>query len=1098
MSESTTQSPGQRARLGQLPSLTQLSDRALRRILLVPIIGAGIAIVLYLGLALVTGVWQIATGAVFLTIGLVLVVAAFRLLRAKRSRLAGSLILLAAGIAFGGPLLFWDGVTVLLILAGLAVIALLADLLLPQQRWQAIAAGVITYLFYAVMALNLPMPRYDVAQVSVIPIFLFFLSLMLAAALFWQVWQSFYFGFIRTRLLISFVAIAVLPPLIVVAVVIPLGAAANNQRVEAQFTSLVRAKEAQINLWLEQLRLDLGEQVARDQATQLLPTLFTSTPGTPENQLPVLLISQRLQQMLDYRQDFDSIAIVAPDGSVVFGTDPNEKTRDYSRDTALPIGLLKSYIAPPAFDRKENRFLLNVYEPIADRNNQVVGVMIGRANLNLLNQLVNEAGNLGETGEAYLVKANGSALTELRYGDAQGLAASPALEKAAITQGQGSGDYTSYYGTPVFGAWLWQPDLNSALIIEQSRTEINQTQTLLTYISLGAVLITVLGAIGLALVVTRTISRPINHLQNQAEAVAQGNLTARASVEREDEIGMLTVAFNSMAIQLQDVITNLEERVQARTAQMRISAEVGRTAVSVLEPEQLMRDIVNLMAERFGFYYVAIFTLDSVGQFAMLREATGEAGQTLKKRQHKLEVGGQSMVGYVVAQRRARIALDVGMEAVRFANPLLPETRSEIALPLIVGEQVLGALDVQSTSEGAFDENSAVLLQGLADQIAIALNNAQVFTEAEEAVRRSHTLLLASRRLTETQASAKSAIEDLLTTASSGLNMQRWWVVTFDSERLQLVPISTNAWLGAEAALNVTREGGNPLVRCALSGEQFIVNNPLTDVRLQHIPIEQRADWGKFIATPIIMRTALAGVLAYGRTGEGKDFTRADLEAAESLASLLAVALESQRLSRTAEHAQLELAQLNRHVTSEEWASFRRKHAQDRVKWIGAGQETPELPEVEEAMTRGRIAFRALNERDRLGVAVPIMLRDMPLGVFRLIVARRQWNKELQNTLESLAGHVAQAAENARLLTVTEERLLRERALSEATDRIRRRTAIESILESAATELARYLDTTRVTVRFSQDQAQNAGSPDPDAARQDVARLDAAPKERAS
>jgi GAF domain-containing protein len=100
-------------------------------------------------------------------------------------------------------------------------------------------------------------------------------------------------------------------------------------------------------------------------------------------------------------------------------------------------------------------------------------------------------------------------------------------------------------------------------------------------------------------------------------------------------------------------------------------------------------------------------------------------GRILKAREHQLEVNKRSMVGYAITQRRARIALDVGADPVRFANPLLPDTRSEIALPLIGGNRVLGALDVQSTQPAAFDESSAVVLQAMADQIAVALNNAR-------------------------------------------------------------------------------------------------------------------------------------------------------------------------------------------------------------------------------------------------------------------------------------------------------------------------------------------------------------------------------------
>src|SRR3970282_1294047 len=102
-----------------------------------------------------------------------------------------------------------------------------------------------------------------------------------------------------------------------------------------------------------------------------------------------------------------------------------------------------------------------------------------------------------------------------------------------------------------------------------------------------------------------------------------------------------------------------------------------------------MREVGDLIAERFGFYYAAVFILDKGGEHAVLRAATGEAGHALVERGHKLAVGEQSMVRYVTAQRKPRIALDVGEEPVRFANPWLPDTRSEIALPLAVGDRVL-------------------------------------------------------------------------------------------------------------------------------------------------------------------------------------------------------------------------------------------------------------------------------------------------------------------------------------------------------------------------------------------------------------------------
>ncbi len=180
--------------------------------------------------------------------------------------------------------------------------------------------------------------------------------------------------------------------------------------------------------------------------------------------------------------------------------------------------------------------------------------------------------------------------------------------------------------------------------------------------------------------------------------------------------------------------TSLEDRVEARTIQLTAVNEVGRVASSILDPQDLAGRVANLITDHFGYYYAALFLVDEAGEQAWLYSATGEAGRVLKENKHHLQVGGKSMVGMAVSTRKARVALDVGAEPVRFQNPLLPYTRSEIALPLIVGERVLGALDVQSTKAGAFGPQEIDTLQGMASQVAVALENARLFAEAQKSL----------------------------------------------------------------------------------------------------------------------------------------------------------------------------------------------------------------------------------------------------------------------------------------------------------------------------------------------------------------------------
>ncbi len=188
---------------------------------------------------------------------------------------------------------------------------------------------------------------------------------------------------------------------------------------------------------------------------------------------------------------------------------------------------------------------------------------------------------------------------------------------------------------------------------------------------------------------------------------------------------------------------NLERQtrtLQRRVAQIRTTMDLQQVVNTILDPAELLNEAVNLIRDRFDLYYVGAFLLDERGEYAELRAGTGEAGRRMLAEGHRLAVGETSMIGWCVLHRRARIALDVGEEAVRFANPHLPLTRSELALPLISRGEVLGALTIQSTKERAFDEDDLLVLQGLANTLATALQNARLFQTTQEALEEARTL----------------------------------------------------------------------------------------------------------------------------------------------------------------------------------------------------------------------------------------------------------------------------------------------------------------------------------------------------------------------
>jgi GAF domain-containing protein len=175
-------------------------------------------------------------------------------------------------------------------------------------------------------------------------------------------------------------------------------------------------------------------------------------------------------------------------------------------------------------------------------------------------------------------------------------------------------------------------------------------------------------------------------------------------------------------------------RNEHRTAQFEALARIARTISSIQVLSELLPQITQTISEQFGFYHVGIFLLDSSREYAVLAAANSEGGKRMLERNHRLFVGGAGIVGFVTNTGQPRIALDVGQDTAYFNNLDLPDTHSEIALPLRIGAEIFGALDVQSTEINAFSQEDVNILSILADQVSIAIQNARSYEQIQEAL----------------------------------------------------------------------------------------------------------------------------------------------------------------------------------------------------------------------------------------------------------------------------------------------------------------------------------------------------------------------------
>ena len=210
---------------------------------------------------------------------------------------------------------------------------------------------------------------------------------------------------------------------------------------------------------------------------------------------------------------------------------------------------------------------------------------------------------------------------------------------------------------------------------------------------------------------------------------------------RQEQLVLANARLRQREAELVDERNNLEVHVEERTAriarkadQLRAASFIARQTAEIQDLEAILNNVVNLVTDQYGFYHTGIFLINETGDEAVLQATSSEGGRRMMEKGHSLSIGTQGIVGYVAAQKKSRIALDVGTDAVFFNNPFLPMTRSEVAIPLLIRNRVLGVLDIQSDKPQAFTIDDIDVLETLADQVAIAIENARLLDESQAAL----------------------------------------------------------------------------------------------------------------------------------------------------------------------------------------------------------------------------------------------------------------------------------------------------------------------------------------------------------------------------
>jgi GAF domain-containing protein/HAMP domain-containing protein len=620
------------------------------------------------------------------------------------------------------------------------------------------------------------------------------LAIILFISIF-ALYQSFY---LRTKLLLLTLGASLLSVIAVAGAAGFYIEAALSQNSQANLLTAAKHTAESIDAYL-------GFNVELIQTEASLPAFsrYLSSGGTTRQGLAEVQRTMQNLAQRDSR-NISSYALLDSNGITVWDTRAdglarNQAGQDYF---TIPFGTGRTYISPVHFSPVPPGNVFYFGAPVRDPDTgTILGVLRMEIRISILEDIVrtkNDAAGKGSYAiildEYNLILANpvqpqhisrspaSLNLAQMNFLKSQNrLPASASASEISLNMAEFSKGLNNINTTPLFDS----NDIAFNETVQGAAQYLSRQPWKIAYVQPKAValapvqqqtraitaaaLITSL-ILGIAtLFVSRTITDPIAQLTRAAEEISGGNLDVRANVVTQDEFGALASTINDMSEQLKQTLAGLETTIAERTAdleqrgqelaqrsndlelanqrserrasQLLAVSTVSNAIATVQNLDELLPLITKTISQQFGFYHIGMFLNDASNQYAVLRAANSEGGQRMLLRGHRLRIGEIGIVGNVASTGRPRIALDTDADAVFFNNPDLPDTRSEMSLPLRSGPIVIGVLDVQSMEPNAFTEEEVEILGVLAGQVSIAIRNAQLFEEIQRSASELQILL---------------------------------------------------------------------------------------------------------------------------------------------------------------------------------------------------------------------------------------------------------------------------------------------------------------------------------------------------------------------
>lgn len=740
---------------------------------------------------------------------------------------------------------------------------------------------------------------------------------------------------IGTRLLFWFGLVGLLPLTVITVMSYYLSSQSLTEEVTSALSSIADGKAQQIDLYASERQKDVtifarqaGTIGAVDQFTQAF-----IIDGLDAEQYQAVDRQYR-QYLEDYVQgyNYEDLFLISKGGEIVFSVKRGEDLGSnlYSgiyKDTELAKvylqsqTLLEANFSDFAYYAPTNEPAAFIAAPVM-KDNELIGAVALQINNKALYTTVNDYTGLGLTGEIQVGSKSGDKIiyliplrndpyaafrTTTIIGSDTGLAIQQAVRGLA-----GNAITTDYRGKEVIAAWRYIPGLRWGMVVKIDTEEafapiaaLRNAALIMGGLSLLTVLIT-------AVLVSRSISRPIVSLTDVAKVVSGGDINAQAIVESTDEIGTLASAFNAMTARLREFIGTLEQRVTERTQALANVAEISTATSQIQNLDEMLARVVFLTQRRFGLYHAHVFLLDSEGRNLEIIACGWKEGDEHEGTHGTTTISidaEQSLVARAARTKRPVIVNDVRSDPGWLPNPLMPDTASELAVPLLIGDRVIGVLDVQSDRMNAFTDADADVQMTLGAQVAVAVQNIRQFENSQKI---ANDLGVVSNvgLATATITDIDRLLQEVVDLSKRSFNLYHAHIYMLNETEDALVLAAGAGEVGRQMVAEGRRipmDAEQSLVVRAARGQQGVVVNDVSiDPNFLPNPLlpETRAE----MAVPMLAAGRVIGVLDVQSETAGR-FTDVDVNIKTTLASQIAVAVQNARnFERSRKQAERETA----------------------------------------------------------------------------------------------------------------------------------------------------------------------------------------------